>query len=202
MKKIVTICWIVIGTLWVNDLAAQQGGAAPANAAPVRARDKDEIADEELANWEQLKKGYETRTRKKGPFGVKMDPGIPDEIVIVPETVVTKEKAVAIVKVASLQEAVNKFQVNGVNPKKQMVMVGFRPVRRGEIVEIDHDGELFKLRIVKIAKDEVVFMNIKNEETASVRLGVVVGFGGAGAKSSKNALQNSIIKKNKPVRIE
>ena len=201
MKKILTLCWIVAGSLWVHDLAAQQGGATPANAAPVRSRDKDEFADEALANWEQLKKSYQTRTRKRGPFGVKMDPGIPDEIVYVPEEVAT-EKAVAIVKVASLQEAVNKFQVNGVNPKKQMVMVGFRPVRRGEIVEINHDGELFKLRIVKIAKDEVVFMNVKNEETASVRLGVVVGFGGAGAKSGKSALENSIIKKGKPVRIE
>lgn len=202
MKKILILCWIVVGSLWVNELEAQQGGGTPANATPVRARDKDEIADEELANWEQLKKGYQTRSRIRGPFGMKMDPGIVEEIVIVPQAVVQKKEVEVVVKVASLQEAVNKFQVNGVNPKKQMVMVGFRPVRRGEIVEIDHDGELFKLRIVKIAKDEVVFMNIKNEETASVRLGVVVGFGGAGAKSSKSALENSIIKKSKPVRIE
>ncbi len=205
MKKIFTFCWIVLGLVWVHESRAQQDVGAVANvnasSAPVRAKDKDEIADEQKANWEQLKQSFRDRKRRKGPFGGKMDPGVPDEIVPVAESTVVKKEMKVVKKVASLQEAVNKFQVNGVNPKKQMVMVGFRPVHRGDIVEIEHDGELFKLRIVKVTKDEVVFMNIKNKEEASVQLGVVIGVGSSSQKGG-NAIETSIIKKNKPVRFK
>ena len=127
-----------------------------------------------------------------------MDPGTFEDNVEITE-VPTQTEVVPTKKVVSLQEAVNKFQVNGVSPAKQMVMVGFRSLHRGDVVEIEHDGVLFKLRIAKIAKNEVVFMNIQNEETASVRLGVVRDFSGG---SGTSALKKNIFQKKEPVRIK
>ncbi len=157
---------------------------------------------EEMAEvrWLALKKIFSERDRERDVFGAMMDPGTLEEIVV---PVVTTEapKVMEVKKVVLLQEAVDKFQVNGVNAKKQMVMVGFRSLRRGDPVEIQHEGVLFKLRIVKITTDEVVFLNTKNQEKATVRLGVFRGFGKSGIRGV-DPLKKNVIKKDSTLQIK
>ena len=194
MKRIMILIWIA------GSFGLESGVYAQELTEAKIPRDKEEAVEMVESRWNEIKKRLGENQRAKDPFGGKMDPGTFEEAAVIPDAPTTAAAAPA-VKVVSLQDAVNKFQVNGVNPKKQMVMVGFQPVRRGEIVEIEHDNELFKLRVVKISKDEVVFMNIKNEETAKVLLGVVrlPGYqkGKSGAPASKDIFQ-----KKTPVRIK
>lgn len=200
MKKVLILCWVLVGSYWVDEVVAQnqKSVAKPASKEPVRQMDKEEIADEAQEKWAVLQKKFQGRARKRGPFGSSMDPSVQEEEVVSVAAVVGEK--VAVKKVALLQDAVNKFEVQVVSPKKQMVMVGFRSLHRGDTVEIEHEGVVFKLRIVKISKDELVFMNTKNEETATVRLGVVKGLGGSNAGAA--SLKDSIKLKSAPVRIK
>ncbi len=189
-KKLAAIC---VGFACSGGMLAQE--AVDGGKGKGRAMGKAEYAEAAKARWEELKKQFETRERTKDPFGLALDPAlVKEEAVPIEEVLEVKmEEEEVPVKVVSLQDAVDKFQVNGVNAAKQMVMVGFRSLRRGDPVEIEHEGEVFKLRIVKITVDEVVFMDTKTEETASVRLGVVKGIKGAGRKGGA-AIRDSMVK--------
>lgn len=197
MRKI-AIMLCLVAMVGGSGLLAQTVGKKAASPPSVgsgnsRGMGKEEYAEAAKARLGRLIKQFKTRERKKDPFGLYLDPGaIKDEPVMVTAVVEEKEEAVP-VKVVSLQDAVDKFQVNGVNAAKQMVMVGFRSLRRGDPVEIEHEGELFKLRIVKISVDEVVFMNTKNQETASVRLGVVKEIKGPDNKEN-SPIKGNVIK--------
>jgi hypothetical protein len=195
IKKLAMICGVAAlacsGGLMAQEAAKK--AAAGGGSGNVRGLDKDEYAEMAQARLARLNKGFEERKRNKDPFGLALDPGLIKEEPVAVAAMVEEKKVVVPVKVVSLQDAVDKFQVNGVNAAKQMVMVGFRSLRRGDPVEIEHDGELFKLRIVKISVDEVVFMNTKNQETASVRLGVVKGIKGPG-KEGSDSIKESVVK--------
>lgn len=160
--------------------------------------EKDHYAEEAVNDWDKLREVLAASKRVKDPFGGVMDPSTIKEVVA-PVVVEQKKKVVVVKKVASLQEAVEKFQVSGVFPSRQMVMGTFGSLKRGEMVEIDHDGELFKLRIQKITTDSVVFLNTKNQETATVRLGVLKGIG---TRGGPNLGIKRTPKKTGPVRIE
>ncbi len=167
-----------------------------------RNRDAEHFIEQADARGEKLEKRLAARKRQKDPFGATMDPALVKEVVIVPEEVKKEQKVVKIVKKKiPLQSVVNKFQVNGVNAKKQIVMVGFRSLHRGDLVEIKHLGLLFKLRIEKITTSEVIFINTANQETASVRLGVYSGLGSGGGGKS-NPLKKNVIGKDSPLKIE
>jgi len=163
------LVWIAGAVMSDHGAYAQQAGTKQKDAG---CADVEDCAEQAEGRWNIIKKRFEARKRAKDPFGAKMDPGTFNDSVVIPETKAAAPVA-AVRKEASLQEAVEKFQVNMVYPKKQMVMVGFDAYRKGETVKIQHDGELFKLQIVSITKEEVVFMNTKNKEKASKRLGVV-----------------------------
>lgn len=208
MKKAVVIgC---LAGLFVQSLQAQQplaGEGEGANELLARGADKDAYIDLAEAQWEDLKTFFKERKRKTDPFGSKMDPGTFKENVVVPEPAPEEEVIAAVVKkVIPLQAVVDKFQVTGVNAKKQLVMVGFRSLRRGDPVEIKHLGVRFKLRIEKITTNTVVFLNTSNNETATVRLGVFRGFDGfgGGVKSGEqgNPLKKNVIKENSTLKIE
>lgn len=198
MKRKSAVFFLILAMVGGSGLFAQtdgKKGASPPSASNgiSRGLGKEEYAEAAKARLARLMKQFETRERKKDPFGLSLDPGaIKDEPVMVAEVAEGKKEEVVPVKVVSLQDAVDKFQVNGVNAAKQMVMVGFRSLRLGDPVEIEHDGELFKLRIMKITVDEVVFMNTKNQESASVRLGVVKGIKGPGSKGSSSIKENMV----------
>lgn len=206
MRKIAMVfCLVALGVVGDGSFAqeAAKGGAPGAsegNRHSSRGKSKDEYIDEAKAQWGALEKAMEASGREKDPFGLAMDPGLIKEEPVVVAAVVEEEKVVVPEKVVSLQDAVDKFQVNGVNAAKQMVMVGFRSLRRGDPVEIEHEGELFKLRIVKITVNEVVFMNTKNQQTASVRLGVRKAIMGPGKE--KGNLKDNMVKPGSTFKLE
>lgn len=205
MMKMTLKVWLVIVLGLSPCLNAQQDGQRFVGEVLPEGLDKDAYIDLAETNWQSLKRNFEARTRKKDPFGAKLDPGTFEELVVKKEVVQKEAEVVKVVKkVIPLQSVVNKFQVNGVNAKKQIVMVGFRSLHRGDLVEIKHMGMLFKLRIEKITTNEVVFMNTANQETATVRLGVFKGFEGlgGGTKSGGNSLKKNFIKEDSPLKIE
>lgn len=98
-----------------------------------------------------------------------MDPGIAIAELLVQAGKKPEDKTVEPVKIIPLQEVVNKFKPNLISATQQLVMVGSRTLRVGDPVQIEHEGALFKLRIVKITATEVEFINEENQEKASAR---------------------------------
>lgn len=172
MKKTTMLCGVMMGLSWGHKVDAQPINFGSNNASsqkPLRPMDKEEYADDAKVRWEQLKKSFGERTRIKGPFGTNMEPGVPKVVAPVIETKIediipTKPK-----KIVPLKDALSKFLPTLISASQQAVMVGPRTMNIGDSVEIEYDGVLFKLRIIKISSGRVEFINTENGEKGIVR---------------------------------
>ena len=172
MMKITMLCGVVMGLSWGHEVNAQPinfGSNKVSSQKPVRPMDKEEYADDAKARWEQLKKNFGERTRLKDPFGSNMDPGIP--VIEEGPAIINKTEPVPVVpiKVVQMKGALSLFVPTIISAPQQLVMVGSRTMRVGDLVEIEYDGVLFKLRITKISSGEIEFINTKNGEKGIVR---------------------------------
>lgn len=172
MKKTTILCGVAMGLTWGHEVNAQPinfGSNKTSSQRSARPMDKEGYAEDVIARWERLKKSFGERTREKDPFGSNMDPGIPKVVAPVIETKIediipTKPK-----KIVSLKDALNKFVPTLISASQQAVMVGSRTMKVGDPVEIEYDGLLFKLRIIKISSGKVEFINTENGEKSIVR---------------------------------
>jgi len=171
MKRILTLFGMVMGLAGGHEASAQPINYGIDNTStqrPTRVKDKDEYADEAKARWVRLKKSFGERAREKDPFGSNMNPEMLQPMVI-PVAALLEDKPAKPAKKIPLQEVVNKFKPNLISAAKQVVMVGSRFLKLGDPVQIEHEGVLFELRIVRISTNEVEFINTKNQEKATVR---------------------------------
>jgi len=171
MKKILMMFGMAAGLMWGHEASAQPinyGINSTSTPQSVRAKNKDEYAEEAQARWARLKKSFGARTREKDPFGSDMDPGIPQPLPAMVEKLL-ESKPEKPVKKVSFREAVKKFKWNLISEKSQEVMVGSRTLKVGDRVQIEHEGVLFKLRITKITANEVEFNNTETGEKAIAR---------------------------------
>lgn len=171
MKKIIMWSGVAMGLTWVADANAQPinfGNPSTSNHQSNRPMDKDDYAEEVEERWERLKQNFSKRQRKIDPFGSKMNPDLsePEKKIVIKE-IVQPDKP--IIKAVSLQEAVNKFRPNLIAEKRQQILYGSRTLQLGDPVQIEHDGVLFNLLIVKITSNEVTFINTENQEKATYR---------------------------------
>jgi hypothetical protein len=126
----------------------------------------------------------EKRERKVDPFGMSMDP---ENQVVVAEEV---EEA-APRQVTTLEEAVARFRVSGVIPKRNEVIVGARSLGLGDRILIEHKEVRFDLTIVEVTALHVSLKDTETGEIASVDLGIVpdtlpVGLGPQGPGITAN----------------
>jgi len=172
MKRIIMWSGVAMGLTWALEANAQPinfGNNTLSTQRSARPMDKDQYAEEVEARWTRLKKSFGERQRKIDPFGSNMNPDLSEPVILEVIKKIIKAEEPAPKKVISLQEAVNKFKPNLISEKRQEVMVGSRTLRLGDPVQIEHDGALFNLRIVKITASEVIFINTANQEKASAR---------------------------------
>jgi len=177
MRRILTVMVtvfvmaFVIMVMWEHETVAQPvyyGIQAVPTLRPIRSKglkDKYYYAEEAKNRWAILKSHLEEGVQGKDPFGANLDPG---ELSYVPEKPreLPRNEPKYYVTEGPLQEAVNKFKPNVISVAEQLVMVGPRPVRVGDLVQIKHEDELFNLRLEKIAANELEFINTRNQERA------------------------------------
>lgn len=171
MKRQLTICSLAMGLMWGHNASAQPINYGSKNTTPqepARPKDRDEYADEVKARWTQLKQEFKERTREKDPFGSNMYPGMLKEPAISMAQLVEPIPAEPI-KVIPLPDVVKKFQPNLISATQQLVMIAGRTLRVGDPVQIECQGVLFKLRIIRIATDEVELINTENGQKAIAR---------------------------------
>lgn len=173
MKRTVILCGITMGLAWGHQANAQPINFGPnkdSSQRPVRPMDKEEYADGVKARWTLLKKNFGERTREKDPFGSNMDPGIPKAVAAVPDTKIEEIVRAKTTKVIPpLKNALSKFVPTLISASQQVVMVGSRTMQVGDLVEIEYEGVLFKLRIIKISSGSIEFINTENGEKGTVR---------------------------------
>jgi len=172
MKRIVTMLGLMMGLLWGQQAVAQPinygvNKAATLNTA--RTKDKEEYAEEAEARLVRLRKSFGERTREKDPFGSNMDPGIFKAVDTPFEDLLETKAAEPVKIVPPLQDVVDKFKWNLISVPRGLVMIGSRTLRVGDLVQIECRGVLFKLRITKITKHAVEFINTETGEKATAR---------------------------------
>jgi len=171
MKKIVTFCGVGMVLMWGHELAAQPMNYG-ANKIPdqqsAQAKDKQEYAEEANARLTRLKKNFGERTRKKDPFGANMDPGITPPLVV-PVIKKAEGDAVEPPRVIPMQKVIRKIKPNIISATQQLIMIGNLSLKIGDPVLVECEGVLFKLRIIRIAENEVELINTKTQEKGIVR---------------------------------
>ena len=113
------------------------------------------------------------RERSEDPFGMAMDPENDLPEIEVPE--VEEDIEVDLAPTTSLQEALQKFNITGIFPGQQMIIVGAQNLGINDKVVIEYSGVTFNLRIVKITQTEI---HMQDTETGEVGI-VSTGFGDA-----------------------
>lgn len=157
---------------WGHEVNAQPtnfGANKASNQRLARPMDKEDYAVDVKARWKKLKKSLGGRTREKDPFGSNMNPGIPKVVAPVVETIIEDIVPTKPKKIVPLKDALEKFIPTLISASQQAVMVGSRTMHVGDPVEIEYDGALFKLRIIKISSGKVDFINTENGEKGTVR---------------------------------
>jgi len=113
-----------------------------------------------------LMEKLKARQRKVDPFGMSMDPE--EELEVIEEEVEEAPR-----QVTTLEEAVARFRVSGVVPKRREVIVGARSLGIGDRVLIEHREVRFQLTIVDITSHRISLKDQETGEIASVDLGIV-----------------------------
>jgi len=108
------------------------------------------------------------REREVDPFGMPMDPTVNVQELAMPMEEVTEE-----VQKTTLQEAIEKFRVTGVNPNRGEVIVGAQSLRVGDHIVIKHGDVSFKLKIAKVKTNSVELVDLDTGELTGVSLGIV-----------------------------
>ena len=119
-----------------------------------------------MDRYKLLMSKLEKRQRKVDPFGMSMDPE--NQVVVAEE-----EEEEAPRQVTTLEEAVARFRVSGVIPKRSEVIVGARSLGIGDRVLIEHKEVRFDLTIVEITARAISLKDAETGEIASVDLGIV-----------------------------
>jgi hypothetical protein len=119
-----------------------------------------------MDRYKLLMSKLEKKERKVDPFGMSMDP---ENQVIVEE----EAEAEAPRQVTTLEEAVARFRVSGVIPKRGEVIVGARSLGIGDRVLIEHKEVRFDLTIVEVTARKISLKDGETGEIASVDLGIV-----------------------------
>ena len=116
--------------------------------------------------YKLLMSKLDKRERKVDPFGMSMDPE--NQVVVAEE-----QEAEAPREVTTLEEAVARFRVSGVIPKRSEVIVGARSLGVGDRVLIEHKEVRFDLTIVEVTARKISLKDAETGEIASVDLGIV-----------------------------
>ena len=111
------------------------------------------------------------RERSEDPFGMAMDPENDLPEIEVPEA--EEDLEVDLAPATSLQEALQKFNITGIFPGQQMIIVGAQNLGINDRVVIEYSGVTFNLQIVKITQTEI---HMQDTETGEVGI-VSTGFG-------------------------
>ena len=112
----------------------------------------------------------ERQTRKIDPFGVAMTlEDAKKQKVIVEKR--QEQDDVELPKAENiLDEALKKISIRGVRPKEKIVMIGPRPVGVGEILQIKHEGVLFKMRLDDVSVRRLVLTDLVTNEKIQLPL--------------------------------
>ena len=149
-----------------NTAAENSEGPAPAPAPKEKSEEKKEGAIDMVMDRARLLIGkLEARQREVDPFGMSMDP---ENAVVVAEEVEEAPR-----QVTTLEEAVARFRVSGVVPRRREVIVGARSLGVGDRILIEHREVRFDLSIVEITAREISLKDGETGEIATVELGIV-----------------------------
>lgn len=154
-------------------VAQDEPAAAPPKTVAVelapdsKAKDKDRSGVERVMDRAKLLMDkLKGRERKVDPFGMSMDPE--EKLEIVEEAIEEAPR-----QVTTLEEAVARFTVSGVVPKRREVIVGARSLGIGDRVLIEHREVRFQLTIVEITPHRISLKDQETGEIASVDLGII-----------------------------
>jgi len=171
----VVFAGLMVSTMAISTPVVAQDAPAPVEAPKKAVSDEkdpkekgedldgvDLVLDRAKLLMEKLKE----RQRKVDPFGMSMDPE--EELEIVEEEIEEKPR-----QVTTLEEAVARFRVSGVVPRRREVIVGARSLGIGDRVLIEHREVRFQLSIVDITPHRISLKDQETGEIASVDLGIV-----------------------------
>ena len=154
-------------------LADDKPEASKAVTSPTKKGDKkaesgelEGAVDVVMDRYKLLMSKLDRRQRKMDPFGMSMDPE--NQVVVEAEA---EDEAPR--HVTTLEEAVARFRVSGVIPKRSEVIVGARSLGIGDRVLIEHKEVRFDLTIVEVTARQVSLKDAETGEIASVNLGIV-----------------------------
>lgn len=109
------------------------------------------------------------RERSEDPFGMAMDPENDLPEIEVPE--IEDELEIDLTPTTSLQEALQRFNITGIFPGQQMIIVGAQNLGINDKIVIEYSGVTFKLQIDKITQTEIHMQDIETGEVGIVSTG-------------------------------
>lgn len=116
----------------------------------------------------------ERQTRGKDPFGIAMteEKARAQNVIFQQQGEVEDEDELPRPE-NILEEALQKITIRGVRPREKIVMIGARPVGVGKILEIKHEGVLFRMRLDDVSSRRLVLTDLVTKDQIQLPLKIL-----------------------------
>ena len=129
------------------------------------------VGENELdAYLESLSSTFSMRNRATDPFGQLQDPNA--KPVVKPTTTKVAHRVVQ-VQATPFSEIVRLIKVTAIMPKDQCFLMGSRTVKLGERLNLAYRGKTLRVEVATVNSRQIDFLNLDNNETASVKLNML-----------------------------
>jgi hypothetical protein len=112
-----------------------------------------------------------SRMRNMDPFGLSTFPREDSQPIFDEDSFRATQKI-------TLNQALQTLRINGVNLKKKEFLIGGRNAQEGDVIELSFKGEVFQAEVLEVGASDILFRDIKRDESGVLRHEVVPNFKG------------------------
>jgi len=122
------------------------------------------------AYLESLSAMLSMRDRATDPFGQLQDPNA--KPVVKPTATRTVHRVVQ-VQATPFSDIVRLIKVTAVMPKDKCFLMGSRTIKQGDHINLAFHGKTLRVEVAAVNSQQIDFLNLDNNESASVKLNVL-----------------------------
>ena len=110
---------------------------------------------------------FSMRERVTDPFGQLQDP---DAKPVIKTPAAKTTRRAPPVQATPFSDIIRLIKVTTVMPKEKCFLIGTRTIRQGNRLTLAHRGKNIRVEVISVNSQQIVFSNLDNSETASLKL--------------------------------
>ena len=143
----------------------------PKETSPVNITPSRLVNEADLDTYvESLSATLSMRDRATDPFGQLQDPNAKP---VVRATVAKTPRRVVQVQATPFSDIVRLIKVTTVMPKDKCFLMGSRTIKQGDHINLAFHGKSIRVEVSVVNSQQIDFLNLENNESASVKLNVL-----------------------------